>query len=111
MNGSPLSILATAPPALPRALIHELRNQLGQIIGYSELLLEQAKKRGQSSFVPDLQTTHTAGRKMLALLDDHTGSIYAFDTPPTPSISERANPVPGGKGTASRCPPGNESDR
>jgi two-component system sensor histidine kinase/response regulator len=94
VNGSPLSILTTAPPALPRALIHELRNHLGQIIGYSELLLEQAQKRGQSSFVPDLQTTHTAGRKMLALLDDHTGSIYAFDTSPGPGISPRANGVP-----------------
>ena len=94
MNGSTLSILETAPPALSRALIHELRNHLGQIIGYSELLLEQAQKRGQSSFVPDLQTTHTAGRKMLALLDDHTGSIHAFDTSPTPSSSPRENPVP-----------------
>jgi len=94
VNGSTLSILETAPPALSRALIHELRNHLGQIIGYSELLLEQAQKRGQSSFVPDLQTTHTAGRKMLALLDDHTGSIHAFDTSPTPSSSPRENPVP-----------------
>lgn len=86
MNGSP-------PAAIPRALIHELRTQLGQIIGYSELLLEQAKKRDQPGFVPDLQTTHAAGRKMLALLDDHTGSIYAFDTSSAASHTQLVNPA------------------
>src|SRR5207253_7694978 len=47
---------------------HEVRTPLNQVIGYAEMLQEQAKELGQDSFVPDLQKVHTAGRRLLDLI-------------------------------------------
>jgi len=49
---------------------HELRTPLNAIIGYSEMLQEEASDTGQEEFVPDLQKIHTAGRHLLALIND-----------------------------------------
>ena len=56
---------------LPSSLIHDLRNQLNQIIGYSGMLLEQALEQGQDNFVADLQKTNAAGHQMLVLIEDN----------------------------------------
>ena len=49
---------------------HELRTPLNAIIGYSEMLQEEASDTGQDEFVPDLQKIQTAGRHLLALIND-----------------------------------------
>ncbi len=49
--------------------LHELRTPLNQIIGYSELLAEQAQEAGQVSYVLDLQKIQSAGRQLLTLLN------------------------------------------
>ncbi len=49
---------------------HELRTPLNAIIGYSEMLQEEAEDEGQDAFVPDLEKIHTAGRHLLALIND-----------------------------------------
>ena len=49
---------------------HELRTPLNAIIGYSEMLREAADEAGQKDFVPDLQKIQTAGRHLLALIND-----------------------------------------
>jgi signal transduction histidine kinase/DNA-binding response OmpR family regulator len=49
---------------------HELRTPLNAIIGYSEMLQEEASDMGQDEFVPDLQKIQTAGRHLLALIND-----------------------------------------
>ncbi|HIK53910.1 MAG TPA: response regulator [Synechococcales cyanobacterium M55_K2018_004] len=49
---------------------HELRTPLNAIIGYSEMLREDAEAEGVESFVPDLQKIASAGRHLLALIDD-----------------------------------------
>jgi len=49
---------------------HELRTPLNAIIGYSEMLQEEATDAGQDEFVPDLQKIQTAGRHLLALIND-----------------------------------------
>jgi sigma-B regulation protein RsbU (phosphoserine phosphatase) len=54
--------------ALPPRLIHDLLTPLNQIIGYSEMLIEQAREQGQEDFVPDLQKTLAAGKRLLALI-------------------------------------------
>jgi len=56
-------------------LIHDLRTPLNHIIGYSEMLIEQAQEQGQDDFVPDLQKVHTAGKQLLALINDNFDSI------------------------------------
>ncbi len=48
---------------------HSLRTPLNQIIGYSELLMEQAEG-AEEVFLPDLHKIHTAGRQLLALVND-----------------------------------------
>ena len=49
---------------------HELRTPLNAIIGYSEMLQEEAEDLGQADFVPDLQKIHSAGKHLLALIND-----------------------------------------
>ncbi len=49
---------------------HELRTPLNAIIGYSEMLQEDAADLGQAEMVPDLHKIHTAGKHLLALIND-----------------------------------------
>ncbi|MBX3173974.1 MAG: response regulator [Gemmatimonadaceae bacterium] len=49
---------------------HELRTPLNAIIGYSEMLQEEAEDAGLESFVADLTKIHTAGKHLLALIND-----------------------------------------
>ncbi len=49
---------------------HELRTPLNAIIGYSELLQEEAADLGHDDFGPDLEKIHTAGKQLLALIND-----------------------------------------
>ncbi len=51
-------------------LRHTLRTPLNHIIGYSELLLEEAKERGLEDMVADLQNIHTAGKELLTLFNE-----------------------------------------
>ena len=52
------------------SMSHELRTPLNAIIGYSEMLQEDAEDAGQDAFVPDLEKIHSAGRHLLALIND-----------------------------------------
>ncbi len=72
-----LSILKDEAEAANRAksqflanMSHELRTPMNAIIGYSEILAEEAEEAGQASFVPDLQKIKTAGRHLLSLIND-----------------------------------------
>jgi signal transduction histidine kinase len=50
---------------------HELRTPLNAVIGYSEILLEDAASDGASAgCIADLKRIHTAGRHLLALVND-----------------------------------------
>jgi signal transduction histidine kinase/DNA-binding response OmpR family regulator len=49
---------------------HELRTPLNAIIGYSELLEDEARELGYRDLIPSLQKVHTAGRHLLALIND-----------------------------------------
>ena len=49
---------------------HELRTPLNAIIGYSEILQEEAEDSGNSSSVADLQKIQSAGKHLLALIND-----------------------------------------
>ena len=49
---------------------HELRTPLSAIIGYSELLAEEAEDLGQEDFIPDLEKIRSAGKHLLALIND-----------------------------------------
>ena len=48
---------------------HELRTPMNAIIGYAEMLLEEAEDTGRADFVPDLQKIRAAGRHLLTLIN------------------------------------------
>jgi len=50
---------------------HSLRTPLNQVIGYSEMLQEEAEDLGLDAYVPDLQKIHAAGSQLLALINDN----------------------------------------
>ena len=52
-----------------RTLRHDLRTPLNHILGYAELLLEEAEAAGHSDFVADLQKICLAGRELLAVVN------------------------------------------
>src|SRR5882762_2130229 len=54
---------------------HEVRTPLNQVIGYAEMLQEQAKDMGHDSFASDLQNVHTAARRLLDLIVQNFASI------------------------------------
>jgi len=49
---------------------HELRTPMNAIIGYSEMLTEEAEDLGQESFVSDLKKINSAGKHLLGLIND-----------------------------------------
>lgn len=51
-------------------MTHELRTPLNAIIGYGEMLQDDAADAGQDEFIPDLQKICSAGKHLLALIND-----------------------------------------
>ncbi len=49
---------------------HELRTPLNAVIGYSEMLREEAEAGGQAALVPDLRRITDAGKHLLAIIND-----------------------------------------
>jgi signal transduction histidine kinase/FixJ family two-component response regulator len=69
--------LADAAEAASRAksdflatMSHEIRTPLNAVIGYSEMLEEEAVDLGYPQLVPDLQKITSAGRQLLSLIND-----------------------------------------
>lgn len=70
-------------------LHHELRTPINHIIGYSELLLEEAKDSALEPFSGDLQKIHTAGKTLLGMIN------ALFDSPKLTVGSPSPAPPPG----------------
>src|SRR2546428_12194271 len=49
---------------------HELRTPMNAILGYSEMLMEDAEDTGNLEPIPDLKKIHAAGKHLLALIND-----------------------------------------
>ena len=49
---------------------HTLRTPLNHIIGYSEMLLEEADERGLETSTADLRKIHAAGKQLLACINE-----------------------------------------
>jgi PAS domain S-box-containing protein len=49
---------------------HELRTPLNAVIGYSEMLIDEAPDLGYQAFVPDLEKIRGAGKHLLGLIND-----------------------------------------
>lgn len=49
---------------------HELRTPMNAIIGYSEMLMEDAEDAGNTAAITDLKKIHSAGKHLLTLIND-----------------------------------------
>ena len=49
---------------------HELRTPLNSVIGYSEMLREEAEEHGHNDYLPDLRQIHASGQHLLTLIND-----------------------------------------
>jgi PAS domain S-box-containing protein len=49
---------------------HELRTPLNAVIGYSEMLQDEAEDQGLEDFIPDLKKIRAAGTHLLGLIND-----------------------------------------
>ena len=49
---------------------HELRTPMNAILGYSEMLMEEAGEMAPEEMVADLRKVHTAGKHLLSLIND-----------------------------------------
>jgi two-component system sensor histidine kinase/response regulator len=56
-------------------LIHDLRSPLNQIIGYSEMLREEAEGQWVEGFVADLGKIGDAGHRILSLIEENFTSL------------------------------------
>jgi class 3 adenylate cyclase len=55
--------------ALGSHLRHELRTPLNHVIGYAEMLLEDAEEGGRGGIAEDLRRIHSAGRQLTGMLE------------------------------------------
>ncbi len=51
------------------SMSHELRTPLNAVIGYSEMLEEEAQEAGHAQYVPDLEKIGSAGKHLLGLIN------------------------------------------
>ena len=75
---------------------HDLRTPLNQIIGFGEMLQEQARDDGHDSWVPDLDKICAAGKRLLSMVDG-AGVQSPVEAPKTgegvlPSVAVVATP-------------------
>jgi two-component system sensor histidine kinase/response regulator len=91
------SAAGAARTSVPPQLLHDLRSPLNHIIGYSEMLTEEAEGQRREGFAIDLEKIRAAGQRMLALIEENFTSatdtmpvlVAAVDTEP---VSEVAAP-------------------
>ncbi len=62
-------------PTLSAEFLHCLRTPLNQIIGYSELLTEQAEEEGLAGYAMDLRRIQSAGHELLALVNNGSPTV------------------------------------
>lgn len=79
----PLTTSEQTRQLAPSQLIHDLKTPLNQIIGFSEMLAEQAVELGQVGLVPDLEKVRAAGLRMLQIINDNFHSMAPGSSPQT----------------------------
>jgi CheY-like chemotaxis protein len=72
---------AQSPPST--TLRHELLTPLNHIIGYTEMLLVEARDGQMEPIAADLQKIHAAGKKLLTLVNTFAGEAKLGDSVPS----------------------------
>lgn len=71
MSEQPKEIEGRIHYRLPHDLLHDLRTPLGHILGYSELMIEVMRSRGDEEFIPYLEKIRGSGHKLLELMTEN----------------------------------------
>ncbi len=69
MKKAPDEVVAKVQQSLPPLLLHDLRTPLSHILGYSELLQEELKEKGNDDLILYVERIQNAGRQLLALME------------------------------------------
>jgi adenylate cyclase len=78
-----------------KSLRHELRTPISQILGFAELLEEDAREAGQERVVADLVKIQTAARTLMDLIDRHVApGAVAAEGPRTEPVAGESAPEP-----------------
>src|SRR5437763_6829899 len=67
---SPLANVSARTSVSPQ-LLHDLRSPLNHIIGYSEMLTEEADGQRREGFALDLEKIRAAGQRLLGLIEEN----------------------------------------
>ncbi|MGA8810764.1 MAG: response regulator [Thermoanaerobaculia bacterium] len=83
-------------------LLHDLRSPLNHIIGYSEMLTEEAEGQRREGFAVDLEKIRAAGHRMLAIIEDNFTSareaipvLHETEAPMPPDAAQSVAETPG----------------
>ena len=93
-------------------LRHDLRTPINQIIGYSELLMEEAGDAGHANYAPDLQKICSAGKTLLSLINENltderltlAGEIAGTDDSASGSIAAAGSHLPPARSSVRAVP-------
>ena len=69
-------------------LRHDLRNPIGQVLGYGEMVLDDLRGLDRPDLIADVEKIHAAGKRLLALVEErlNTAALGLADAPaPTPA--------------------------
>jgi len=84
--------LAVDRTSISPQLLHDLRSPLNHIIGYSEMLTEEAGTQRRDGFATDLEKIRAAGHVLLALIDENFTSMS--EAAPAPVTHPDVDPPP-----------------
>ena len=81
------------------SLRHDLRNPIGHVLGYGEIVLDDLRELGRPDLVADVEKIHAAGKQLLALVDERLNAAAvtradAAAPASAPRISPRPAPPP-----------------
>jgi len=80
-------------------LRHDLRNPIGHVLGYGEMVLDDLRQLERPDLVADVEKIHAAGKRLLALVDERLNveALGLADAPQpasVPAVSVPAVSVP-----------------
>jgi len=74
------------------SLRHDLRNPIGQVLGYGEMVLDDLRDLGRSDLVADVEKIHAAGKRLLALVDERLNAAsLGLTNAPQPASAPAAS--------------------
>lgn len=68
------------------SLRHDLRNSIGHILGYGEMVLDDLSDTGKPELIADVEKIHAAGKRLLELVDErlNAAALGPADAPLRP---------------------------